>query len=86
MTLGVRPPGLLANALVRTWRRERDRSQPAAAPADDVVVVSADHVQIGVVDESTRDADQAVRYGLRVTAGYAWRIVIVLAFVYILAV
>ena len=32
-----------------------------------------------------RDADAAVRYGLRVSAGYAWRIVVVLGLIYIVA-
>ena len=65
--------------------------QRRGATVEDAEVLAASMTAVALVraeqtaPRATRDPEEAVRYGLRVTAGYAWRITIVLVLVYVVA-
>jgi putative heme transporter len=54
-------------------------------PDTAAVAVESDAARPTTATSGSRDADAAVRYGLRVSAGYAWRIIVVLGLVYLIA-
>jgi putative heme transporter len=87
VTFGLRVPGGAAGSWLGALRR-RATGEAALSPlpanvARVAIEIPVDDVQLRSTDR--RDADAAVPFGLRVAAGFAWRIAIVLGLIYVLA-